>query len=115
MYCKYCGKQIQEDSVFCPHCGKRIDGEREFANKIHKNKLLCFLISFWTFVNLFLLFRGTNKHSGDAFYPFTKITSSYNSYGSYFNVEYYDITEFVVYMCIIPTVIYYYYYRRKNK
>lgn len=22
MYCKFCGKQIAEDSVFCPYCGK---------------------------------------------------------------------------------------------
>ena len=23
MYCKYCGKPIDEDSAFCRHCGKR--------------------------------------------------------------------------------------------
>lgn len=25
MYCKYCGKIIEDDSIFCKHCGKKID------------------------------------------------------------------------------------------
>ncbi len=24
MYCKYCGKQIADDSRFCQHCGKSL-------------------------------------------------------------------------------------------
>ena len=29
MYCKYCGKQIAEDSFFCKYCGEKVsDGER---------------------------------------------------------------------------------------
>ncbi len=32
MYCKYCGKQIDEDSLFCAACGKALsDGERPSA------------------------------------------------------------------------------------
>ena len=27
MYCKYCGKEIDEDVNFCPHCGKSQQGE----------------------------------------------------------------------------------------
>ena len=26
MYCKHCGKEIDEDSAFCSHCGKQISG-----------------------------------------------------------------------------------------
>ncbi len=26
MYCKYCGKEIEEGSAFCPHCGKEQQG-----------------------------------------------------------------------------------------
>ena len=25
MYCKYCGKQIADDSRFCQHCGEKIE------------------------------------------------------------------------------------------
>lgn len=25
MFCKYCGKHIEEQSEFCPHCGKKLD------------------------------------------------------------------------------------------
>ena len=25
MYCKYCGKEITDDSMFCQHCGSRLD------------------------------------------------------------------------------------------
>lgn len=24
MYCKYCGKKIDDDSLFCQYCGRRI-------------------------------------------------------------------------------------------
>ena len=25
MYCRYCGKQIEDDSIFCRHCGKNVN------------------------------------------------------------------------------------------
>lgn len=28
MYCKYCGKQIEEDSLFCKHCGENLRDSR---------------------------------------------------------------------------------------
>ena len=31
MYCKYCGKKIDNDSIFCSYCGKNI------SSKIAKN------------------------------------------------------------------------------
>lgn len=24
MYCRYCGKQVEDDSEFCPQCGKKL-------------------------------------------------------------------------------------------
>ena len=27
MFCKHCGKPVEEDSSFCPHCGKGITKE----------------------------------------------------------------------------------------
>lgn len=29
MYCKYCGKNIPDDSIFCNYCGKNIDDKEE--------------------------------------------------------------------------------------
>ena len=36
MFCKYCGKEIDEDSKFCKHCGKRFEEEikEEFDEEI---------------------------------------------------------------------------------
>lgn len=27
MYCKYCGKPIETDSIFCCHCGRKLTDE----------------------------------------------------------------------------------------
>lgn len=29
MYCKFCGKQIDDDSVFCIHCGESVTAKKE--------------------------------------------------------------------------------------
>lgn len=34
MYCKNCGSEIKEDSVFCPNCGTKI-GEKKAGNNIN--------------------------------------------------------------------------------
>lgn len=31
MYCKYCGKQIADDSMYCQYCGKKIDNPQEVS------------------------------------------------------------------------------------
>lgn len=31
MFCKYCGKEIEEDVAFCPYCGKNLQ-EKELAD-----------------------------------------------------------------------------------
>ncbi len=28
MFCKYCGKKIDDDSVYCMFCGKRVKGHK---------------------------------------------------------------------------------------
>lgn len=33
MYCKYCGQQIDDDSVFCKHCGKSLETTLEKADE----------------------------------------------------------------------------------
>lgn len=29
MFCKYCGRQIADGSLFCPGCGNRLDSAQE--------------------------------------------------------------------------------------
>lgn len=31
MFCKYCGKQVQDGSTFCPHCGKSFQEKVEYS------------------------------------------------------------------------------------
>lgn len=32
MYCKYCGRQIDDDSIYCRHCGRMIETNEGFLN-----------------------------------------------------------------------------------
>ena len=32
MYCRYCGKKIEDTSTFCPYCGSRLDEEKSTEN-----------------------------------------------------------------------------------
>lgn len=33
MYCKNCGRQIEDDSAFCPHCGTNLKNQRKSGHK----------------------------------------------------------------------------------
>ncbi len=33
MFCKYCGKKIQDDTIFCPNCGKKLKIEEKIYTK----------------------------------------------------------------------------------
>lgn len=40
MFCKYCGKEINNDSVFCRYCGKQVNESIKLSKKqlnIEKN------------------------------------------------------------------------------
>ena len=36
MYCRYCGKQIEEDARFCPYCGSAQQEERQAPPPQHR-------------------------------------------------------------------------------
>lgn len=38
MYCKYCGKEIADDSIFCKYCGKQLSVELEIPNSDISNQ-----------------------------------------------------------------------------
>ena len=53
MYCKYCGKQIDEDSKFCKECGKSlniIDSSNNYIGFFQKHLVLIALIVIWYFI-----------------------------------------------------------------
>lgn len=39
MYCKYCGKQIAEDSTFCQYCGGKVLNVQEIKEELEKEEL----------------------------------------------------------------------------
>ena len=36
MYCKYCGKQIDDNSTFCNHCGKQLVEKQKITIEFNK-------------------------------------------------------------------------------
>ena len=128
MYCKHCGKEIAEDSKFCQHCGKQIieDGEslKNSKAKISNsflvlwssvNKKFLLLYTIWFVLNLLCLcLREPIKYSPkNYFFPFTE-----NKFSYMFDVDYYDITEFIAYTILIPLVVFYvvkYWYKPRKR
>lgn len=120
MYCKHCGKEIADDSKFCQHCGKSLaTAELALTDKenysrggimqyVVKNKQTFLVYAIWLVLNIILYILGQSpeyyiKNQHDYFYPFTL-----NDYTTLFYVGYYDITEFIVYVILIPLLLYFY-------
>jgi predicted nucleic acid-binding Zn ribbon protein len=98
MYCKHCGKVIADDSKFCQYCGALQEVEHhniltKFNNLSYKAKLLLVVYGMWVLLNLYLLIAGGDYH-GD-FFPFSST-----------RVDYYDLSEFIVYVFGLPLLIY---------
>ena len=109
MYCKHCGKEIADDSKFCQHCGGKLDKDVEvikgeapideitsklFSN-LNKKYLYAYII--WVIINTILLCLGDSDYSTNMFYPFTGY--------SYFDSSYYDLSEFITYVILIPLLL----------
>lgn len=97
MYCKYCGKEIADDSKFCSNCGKALNGQKSFVfkskcykllDKFYINKTCGYIYALWLSLNLTLwLFRDSchENYDLDRFYP---------EYGLD-DISIYDIREFI--------------------
>ncbi|MBQ9655883.1 MAG: zinc-ribbon domain-containing protein [Prevotella sp.] len=122
MYCKYCGKEIADDSKFCQHCGgeqvaqssKKEMAESKSGTPIEEGKVIeiptiktnfsertkWLLLAYgtWFIFNLYWLLVG-NKASdaSEYFRPFSS--------GWYSSLSYYDITEFLIYVVGVPLAI----------
>ena len=122
MYCKHCGKEIADDSLFCQHCGGRqsesttnnltdanTDTQRKEkvveiptikANFSESTKWWICGFSLWVVLNLYWLFADAdNKYcrAGREFLPFTDDIDKW--------CRVYDITEFIVYVFGLPLIV----------
>ena len=112
MYCKHCGKEIDDNSSFCNHCGKyQGDTPPDIPKNPVEIKLPKFKLSFtkkertglliysaWFIINLICIFATTKTYQyskKDYFYPFE------NS-----SISYYDVKEFLVYAVLFPFIVF---------
>ena len=137
MYCKKCGKQIADDSVFCQFCGTALDVNRKdtpivetiktvtppdemkaenpskskfsISKLSEKQKVWLGIYVVWFFLNLSFVFINQKSSADERFFPFTSST-----YVDNFDLSYYDISEFVVYAIVLPLVILLVYYLWNN-
>ena len=116
MYCRYCGKELPNDSNFCPNCGKKQKDEGsvrktslEYILKEHKKLSYAYLV--WLLLHL-TLFLSSTKNNPDGFYPWNKSISYLLGGDSYYRFslldEYnvYDFSEFFFYTIVFPIVIF---------
>lgn len=119
MFCKYCGKEIDDNSKFCQYCGKVLE---ELSSKKLKlpyvNKWVGYVYGIWVAMNaLFIFLDGTNEDSRDALFPGCYYWEDpdmphnlhindlhYDPWA--FNFRSYDITDFIVYAILLPFVLY---------
>ncbi len=130
MFCKHCGKQITDDSLYCQFCGGKQDVEEPTEKEDDKNiklsvssenklsamltpqkKKYLILYLIWVIIHIVCWMFGKtviNRSGGcyspqKQFYPFTDDYCS-----DYFDIDFYDGTEFFVYVFLIPLIIYFY-------
>ncbi len=108
MYCKHCGKEITDDSKFCRYCGK----SQENGSKPYINKQIWIIYLIWVIANLYLLMGEKSRIAASYFYPFTANHRFHICYS--WDKEFYDFSEFIVYVFVIPFLIYLI-YRRINR
>lgn len=116
MFCKYCGKEIDNDALFCNHCGKEQENrDTKDAKSSSQNPLFSIpfaLYVMWFFVNYYLLHGDKYYYSGKYFFPFfhRSIERSYNDNFLFIPLNYdkkcYDFSEFFVYVVLLPGLIY---------
>ena len=83
MFCRYCGKEIEEDSCFCKYCGKNIEKQvillkknhvKKFEDLSFKYRIIIIIYGLW-FVGFLtsILFNGYYYDDGDIFFDYELI------------------------------------------
>lgn len=136
MYCKYCRKEIADDSKFCQHCGgKQEDSFASPANNAVKSeepkkqekvikmptiktnlsdnqkKWIGFYVA-WALLNfIFIFIKGDYDYSSSYFFPFQSFWSD-----DKWDLRYYDFSEFLVYAILLPLIVFFIYkYKDKSR
>ena len=111
MYCKHCGKEIDDNSTFCKYCGK----SQGNAQKGMAIKPVWIVYIIWTLANLYLLMGGCKwDNASGYFYPFT-IHEGYECFYPNWDKRFYDFSEFLFYVFIFPSILYVVYRRYHTK
>ena len=116
MYCKHCGKEIADDSMFCQHCGKSQDNIVSTTNgfvDFVTNRPIVSSYILWFVINVICLCKGDKAlEYYNILYP--KFYLKREGYEDYFNLGYYQVTDFFVYTILIPFVLFlgYHYFKK---
>lgn len=118
MYCRYCGKQIDDNSIYCEHCGKQVNGinvktkESSYNNifDFFQKKPIWFAYIVWVCINLFCLSRSQLNEKYCILFPSKFLDDGFWNFGNY------RFSDFVVYVLLIPltTYILYNYFKTKR-
>lgn len=107
MYCKHCGREIDDNSSFCKYCGKSQDN----TNNTLTNKPIWIIYLIWAVSNLYLLMGEKEYYASEYFFPCISEDSDMQ-----WNKTYYDFSEFITYVFLLPCICYVIYMiYRKNK
>ena len=96
MYCKNCGKELENGSLFCIHCGKEQNSKHNSFNL----KYLWIVYIIWAIVHLFMMTGTKYVDSVSVFYPSIFSDHSWDD-------SYYDFSEYFVYVFVIPAILFY--------
>lgn len=98
MYCKHCGREIDDNSSFCKFCGKSQDS----TNNTLTNKPIWIIYMIWAVANLYLLMGEKEGDTSEYFFP-----CIFNEdYYMHWNKTYYDFSEFITYVFLLPLICY---------
>jgi hypothetical protein len=113
MYCKYCGKELSNDSNFCPNCGKKqkegnsfgLLERSKFSELIVAHKKTAYCYAVWFLINLGL-FIFSNQSDSEDFYPFSRslgeVLGGEKYYINILDADRYDFSEFFFYTVLLP-------------
>lgn len=99
MYCKHCGKEIDDNSIYCKHCGK----SQSYTQNGLAIKPVWIFYLIWTLANLYLLTGEKARFEESLWYPFISKQCYYGFY------------EFIIYVFILPAILYVVYRRYNEK
>ncbi len=124
MYCRFCGKEIPNNSIFCPNCGKKQEGEPskidfQLFQGLGKYKKWGIIYIIWCLIHIGLLISAPSQdmfektyymNKTDAFYPFETSLSEALQSGKFEcyplqGTECYDFSELFFYTILFPLLI----------